>query len=373
MLHLTLRQLEIFCAVAQSGSTVAAAEVVGLSQSATSAALQQLEVALNTQVFERVGRNLVLNDAGRALLPQALSVLEQVRGMEQAFAGTGGGGLPVRLCVAASTTVGSYVLPPVLALLARSHPHISVDVRIANTREVEHAVQALEVDVGLIEGSSHGVGLAVQPWIADELVVVAAPGDALVQAAQTKPVGVAMLRQARWLLREEGSGTREMVEIRLAAAPAPVARRGGAGQLRGDCALCGAGLGHQLFAPGAGAIDAQRWQPGGAAHIAAPHGAALLHRATRGQACARRVAGLFGCLRRAGGAAGGCGGRFKNKQLLALYLQGFAVYFDLKCFQIKRRASSYFCSGLFHRNRGAARHGHGRHAVWGEPSITRSE
>lgn len=214
MLHLTLRQLEIFCAVAQSGSTVAAAEVVGLSQSATSAALQQLEAALNTKVFERVGRNLVLNDAGRALLPQALSVLEQVRGMEQAFAGTGGG-LPVRLCVAASTTVGSYVLPPVLALLARSHPHISVDVRIANKREVEHAVQALEVDVGLIEGSSHGVGLAVQPWIADELVVVAAPGDALVQAAQTKPVGVAMLRQARWLLREEGSGTREMVEYAL--------------------------------------------------------------------------------------------------------------------------------------------------------------
>lgn len=215
MLHLTLRQLEIFCAVAQSGSTVAAAEVVGLSQSATSAALQQLEAVLNTQVFERVGRNLVLNDAGRALLPQALSVLEQVRGMEQAFAGTGGGGLPVRLCVAASTTVGSYVLPPVLALLARSHPHISVDVRIANTREVEHAVQALEVDVGLIEGSSHGVGLAVLPWIADELVVVAAPGDALVQAAQAKPVGVAMLRQARWLLREEGSGTREMVEYAL--------------------------------------------------------------------------------------------------------------------------------------------------------------
>lgn len=215
MLHLTLRQLEIFCAVAQSGSTVAASEVVGLSQSATSAALQQLESALNALLFERVGRNLVLNDAGRALLPQALSVLEQVRGMEHAFAGVRGGGLPVRLRVAASTTVGSYVLPPVLALLARSHPHISVDVRIANTREVEHAVQALEVDVGLIEGSSHGTGLAVQPWIADELVVVAAPGDALVRAAQVKPVGVATLRQARWLLREEGSGTREMVEYAL--------------------------------------------------------------------------------------------------------------------------------------------------------------
>lgn len=214
MLHLTLRQLEIFCAVAQSGSTVAAADAVGLSQSATSAALQQLEGALNTLLFERVGRSLVLNDAGRALLPQALSLLEQARSLEQAL-GNGGAGLPVRLLVAASTTVGSYVLPPVLAALACSHPHISVDVRISNTRKVAQAVELLQADIGLIEGSSHWSGLQVQPWIKDELVIVAAPSDALVHAAQSKPVGVGVLRQARWLLREEGSGTREMVEHAL--------------------------------------------------------------------------------------------------------------------------------------------------------------
>ena len=214
MLHLTLRQLEIFSAVARSGSTVAAADAIGLSQSATSAALQQLEVALGTLLFERVGRNLVLHDAGRAALPQALSLLEQARSLEQAF-GQGDSHLPVRLRVAASTTVGSYVLPPVLAALARSHPHISVDVRIGNTRKVAQAVEAMEVDVGLIEGSSHGVGLQAQPWLRDELLIVAAPHDALVQAARSKPVGVAALRQARWLLREEGSGTREMVEHAL--------------------------------------------------------------------------------------------------------------------------------------------------------------
>lgn len=214
MLHLTLRQLEIFSAVAHSGSTVAAADVIGLSQSATSAALQQLEVALGTLLFERVGRNLLLNDAGRAALPQALSLLEQARSLEQAF-GAGDSHLPVRLRVAASTTVGSYMLPPVLAMLARSHPHISVDVRIGNTRKVAQAVEAMEVDVGLIEGSSHGVGLQAQPWLRDELLIVAAPRDALVQAARSKPIGVAVLRQARWLLREEGSGTREMVEHAL--------------------------------------------------------------------------------------------------------------------------------------------------------------
>jgi len=164
MLHLTLRQLDILSAVARQGSTVAAADAVGLSQSATSAALQQLETGLGVQLFERVGRHLVLNDAGRALLPQALSLLEQAQAIEQAF-GPQGAGLPVRLRVAASTTVGSYVLPSVLAALARSHPHISVDVRIGNTREVAQAVEALEVDVGLIEGSSHWAGLAVQRWM----------------------------------------------------------------------------------------------------------------------------------------------------------------------------------------------------------------
>ena len=121
----------------------------------------------------------------------------------------------MRLRVAASTTVGSYVLPSVLAALARSHPHISVDVRIGNTREVAQAVEALEADVGLIEGSSHWAGLAVQRWMQDELVIVAAPQDPLCQAARDKPLGVAVLRQARWLLREEGSGTREMVEHAL--------------------------------------------------------------------------------------------------------------------------------------------------------------
>lgn len=212
MLHLTLRQLDIFCAVARTGSTVAAGEELALSQSATSAALQQLETALGVQLFERVGRHLVLNDAGRALLPQALELVEQARNVEQAFSPQGKG-LAVCLRVAASTTIGTYALPPVLAAFALSHPHVSIDLRIANTSEVAQAVQALEVDLGLIEGASHWPGLDVQPWLRDELVIVAAPQDALAAAGQS--VGAAALRHARWLLREPGSGTREMVEHAL--------------------------------------------------------------------------------------------------------------------------------------------------------------
>lgn len=76
MLPMTLRQMEVFTAVVRHGSTVAAAGALGLSQSATSAALQQLERVLGTTLFERQGRALVLNAAGRTLLPQARNLLE---------------------------------------------------------------------------------------------------------------------------------------------------------------------------------------------------------------------------------------------------------------------------------------------------------
>lgn len=243
MLHLTLRQLEIFCAVAQTGSTVAAADAVALSQSATSAALQQLEQAMDAQLFERVGRRLALNDAGRALLPEALALLEQARGIEQAFSARAAS-MPVRLRVAASTTIGTYALPAVLAHLARSHPQLSVDLQIANTREVGEAVQSLEVDLGLIEGTSHWPGLEVEAWMRDELVIVASAADPLVQAAQQRPLGVAALRAARWLLREPGSGTREMVEHALLPHlhQLPAAATLGSSEAIARCAAQGLGI-----------------------------------------------------------------------------------------------------------------------------------
>ena len=75
LLRLSLRQLQIFVAVAQSGSTSAASEAIALSQSATSAAVNELERMLSLQLFDRAGRRLLLNDNGRALLPRALRML----------------------------------------------------------------------------------------------------------------------------------------------------------------------------------------------------------------------------------------------------------------------------------------------------------
>ena len=215
-MRLTLRQLLIFTAVADTGSTTAAGERVSLSQSATSGALNELESLLGAQLFDRIGKRLLLNDNGRALLPQARSLLDGAQEIESRF-GLGSAGadtapLVTRLRVGASTTIGNYVLPTLVAGYSRTWPGTAVDVVIGNTRDIAAAVTRLEVDIGLIEGPCHEAELRVTPWLQDELVIVAAPTHALVQEGVQARVPLKALRQARWLLREPGSGTREAVE-----------------------------------------------------------------------------------------------------------------------------------------------------------------
>ena len=211
---LTLRQLQIFGAIAQSGSTVAAASSVALSQSATSASLKELERGLGVALFDRVGRRLLLNENGRALLPSARALLDGAKSVAEGFA-PGRRGLQMDLRLAASTTIGNYLLPPLLAKFRLEQPNARLQLRIGNTLEVATAVATFEADLGLIEGPCHSPSLTVLPWLDDELVIIAAPDHPLSRAAGAAQLTVRQLRRARWLLREPGSGTREAVEHAL--------------------------------------------------------------------------------------------------------------------------------------------------------------
>jgi DNA-binding transcriptional LysR family regulator len=213
-MHLSLRQLQIFRAIALTGSTTAAALAVPLSQSAASAALKELERALGARFFDRVGKRLVLNDNGRALLPMALAVLDGAQNLEAAFL-SNTQSLAVELRLFSSTTIGNYVLPALLARFREKVPAARLELQIGNTLDVVNAVRDFETDLGFIEGPSHAKDIIVMPWLEDELVIVASPSHPLAKAAKQRKLNVRQLAAAQWLLREVGSGTRETVEQAL--------------------------------------------------------------------------------------------------------------------------------------------------------------
>ncbi|WP_353174003.1 LysR family transcriptional regulator [Paracandidimonas soli] len=211
-MHLTLRQLEIFVAVAECGSTLSAGRQIALSQSATSGALKELEHLLDVALFDRVGRRLVLNESGRALLPQARMTLDAAREIERQF-GLGDGSGPACIRLGASTTIGNYLVPGLVARYIQKRPNTGVDVRIGNTQEIAEAVARFEVDMGLVEGPCNVPDLRVEPWMDDALGIVCSPSHPL--ALSGKPCNVRALRGATWLLREAGSGTRTAAEHEL--------------------------------------------------------------------------------------------------------------------------------------------------------------
>lgn len=206
----SLRQLELFATVARTGSTAAAGEEAALSQSAVSSAVNELEQTLGITLFDRVSKRLVLNDAGRALQERATRLIWEARSIESEFSG---GYPPCHLKIAASTTIGNYLIPGILANYKASYPERRVDTQIGNSQEVVRLVAEARVDVGIIEGPGTATELVSYRWRDDELVIVASPHDklAVAQRESGQPVSIAQLRQANWLFREDGSGTRDAV------------------------------------------------------------------------------------------------------------------------------------------------------------------
>lgn len=205
---LSLRQLEIFEKIASTGSVTRAGEVLLLTQSAVSMALSQLEQLSSAPLFERSGRRLVLNDAGRMLLKDAREILLAVKQVEQQLQGDSGE-LVGELLVGGSTTIANYLLPSLLGAFARQYPMTRVQLRVGNTQQVADWLEAGELDIAFVEGPCHSRGLVAVPWRDDELVVVAGAEHPW---GREKRVTTEQLATAPWIMREKGSGTREIFE-----------------------------------------------------------------------------------------------------------------------------------------------------------------
>ncbi len=210
---ITRRQLEIFERVANSEHVTKASEQLLLSQSAVSMAIAEMERFAGAPLFERRGRRLLLNDRGRQILPDVHEVLRKVGMIERFLNESVDEPLGV-LNVGASTTIGNYLLPLIIGEFTRHYPWAKALLHVGNTRQIEVAVENGECDLGLIEGPSHLPSLTPAPWREDELVVIAGPAHPLTQA---KKVSLPMLENAPWIMREKGSGTREVFEVAMAA------------------------------------------------------------------------------------------------------------------------------------------------------------
>jgi DNA-binding transcriptional LysR family regulator len=193
MFKLTLRQLAAFECVARLGSVAAAGRELGLSQSAVSMALKDLEGSLGADLFHRHRKKLTLNESGRRLQPRARNLLGQAREIEGQ---TTGDGLHGELDIAAGTTIGNYVIPPLCAAFMALHPGVRINLKVMHAANAVDAVDNMQCDVGLVEGPSIRPRFTVIEWRKDVQVVIAAPGHRF--AGRT--VAIADLKAENWYL-----------------------------------------------------------------------------------------------------------------------------------------------------------------------------
>ncbi|GAB3040749.1 selenium metabolism-associated LysR family transcriptional regulator [Oleiagrimonas citrea] len=208
---MNLHHLSIFHAIAETGSISAAARRLHISQPALSRELKTFEERLNVPLFERVPRGMRLTQAGRVLHEHAtrLFAIEHaaeaaIREIAEARSG--------RLTLGASNTIGTYVLPRILAGMRTQHPDIDITLFVGNTEQVSRGVVDLRFMLGFIEGPLHLEGLSAITFEEDELVPVVAKNDPLL--ARRRPTIEDIARQPL-LMRERGSGTREVITTLL--------------------------------------------------------------------------------------------------------------------------------------------------------------
>ena len=206
---MTFEQLRIFVAVAEREHLTRAAEAIGLTASAVSSAIKNLEAFYNVELFHRVGRNIELTESGRVFLGEAKATLARVRNAELLLSEMGGL-TRGEITICASQTIASYWLPPILMQFKKLYPGVTLKLDIGNTKTVTQAVLEGLAEVGFIEGVIDEPALHVQPVVADKLLVVT--GSAHPFADGRHLTALDMLYGTAWVLREQGSGTRSAFE-----------------------------------------------------------------------------------------------------------------------------------------------------------------
>jgi DNA-binding transcriptional LysR family regulator len=210
---MNLYHLRVFQTVAEHEHITRASEELILSQPAVTKIIQSLEHETGLELIERHGRRIVLTHAGHVLHSYARRMFALEREMEEALAGLQDVEAG-EIKLAANTTTGVYLLPPIVARYRTLYPQVTLHIDILNSHEIIEQTLNWTLDFGLVEGdpSTLSPGLHAEVFAQDELVLVVAPGHRWSELDELSPE---VLREGELLLREQGSGIREVIEHAL--------------------------------------------------------------------------------------------------------------------------------------------------------------
>jgi len=213
---MNFNHLLIFHKVAEKRHFTHAAEELFISQPAVSKQIHELEKTLGQPLFTHIRRSIYLTEAGQllydyanrifALSSEAEAALEEMHDLERG-----------RLAIGASTTIGTYLLPELLGHYRTQYPHIQLSLDITNADEVQERLLTHRIEIGLVEGMVSDIDFVKQVWRQDELVLIASPQHPLARDNEQVSLQHLLDENIPFIRREQGSGTRAVLEEALAA------------------------------------------------------------------------------------------------------------------------------------------------------------
>lgn len=208
---MTLRHLKVFVAVCELNSITKAAEKLYIAQPAVSCTIKELEEYYNLKLFDRISKRLYLTEAGKILLGYAMhivSLFEEMEGNVRDF------NKPGRLRIGSSITIGTSFLPVYVKNFNTQYPQVEVYVTIDSSDIIEKKILQNELDFALIEGIVHLEGIINEAYMDDELIIICSPDHPF---CKYESVTLSRFTAEKFLLREKGSGTRELFDNVLAS------------------------------------------------------------------------------------------------------------------------------------------------------------
>ena len=205
-------KLKVFCTVAETKSFSKTSEIIHLTQPAVSLQIQALEEKYETKLFDRSSSTVTLTPAGETLYKYAKEILTLYTSAEKAI-GKQTGLVKGSLSIGAGSNIGNFILPTLITEFKRIHPKIKVYLLVNNSKRVIELLNAGNIDLGLVEGDVSRQKMIVKKLLSDELLLIVSPEH---HWAKKKEVSISELAKEPFILREPGSGTRQMIEKFLA-------------------------------------------------------------------------------------------------------------------------------------------------------------